>query len=90
VEARGGRTWSYRCGACAHGHQRGHGVLEDALPGGCHCGHGGRPRRPQTRRRGLCCLEYGLHGGLALADEPGDELRGEEGLPEHLLDEGQP
>ena len=74
------------CGApaaeLAHGHQRRHGVPEDALPGG---GHGGRPGR-----RASAGLERGLHGGLALADEPGDELRGEEGLPEHLVDEGQP
>lgn len=70
----------------AHGHQRGDGVPEDALLGGRR-----RPHAHGVRRRAAAGgLEHGLHCGLALADEPGDELRREEGLPEHLLDEGQP
>lgn len=79
-----------------HRRQRGDGVPEDALLV-CHRSHPGVagasfpcPAIAGHRRRRHGGGEDGLHGGLAVADEPRDELRREEQLPEHLLDERQP
>jgi|UniRef100_A0A804LLL4 hypothetical protein len=65
-----------------HGEQRGDGVAEDALPG-----DGQRLAPVEVPAGGG--REDGLHRGLAVPDQLGDEVGGEEGLPQHPRDDGE-